>query len=632
MNASALIRLLAFATICALGGTPIEARRLPDDVMPLSEVKAGMKGEAYSVVHGFKLERYEVEILGIENGGLPGSAMILGVVAGPGIGQHGIVAGMSGSPVYIDGKIIGALSYGFQFAYRPIAGITPIESMLPLLDALDEAPLTAVASTALPERNAQAFGWDWRAEWEAYSGFESIAKAPEPVDFRATSSELMSELGSEPLRMIPLVSPFYVSGLSGPGNSELKAFFAARGLSLMPMGSSAGSSSTPDEPSPPMVAGSALAIPIMTGDLSISAVGTATYRSGDKILGFGHPGFSRGRMNAPMSQAMIIGYMQSYALSFKLAESREIVGSVRQDNRFGVGGVFGEAPPQIEVSVKVDGAAANPARTYHYSIWQDRDFAPMFSMVAIMESIGAATAPAGEVTGECTYRIRLSDGREIVKTDRTSSQGGLGMIFGRALQQDMFLLMRNPFEQADVVSIDVDVKVDEGYRFADLIAAEPRYEQLMPGDPLVLDTRWRPYRGSEYSRTLTVALPEDLKAGLYVVHLADAETAQQIDQVHNRGRYRVRDLQEIIDVVNSLEYPEDRISVFVFEPKVGMSIQGESIESVPGSIERLMARSAPEDLADTVIGRKIQVDSFNSDIPVRGQASFVIEVSPYLPR
>jgi hypothetical protein len=337
-------------------------------------------------------------------------------------------------------------------------------------------------------------------------------------------------------------------------------------------------------------------------------------------------------MNAPMSQALIIGYMQSYALSFKLAESREIVGAVRQDNRFGVGGVFGEAPPQIDVSVKVDGEAANPPRTYHYSIWEDRDFAPMFAMVALMESVGAATAPAGEVTGACTWRIHLADGREIVKTERSSSLAGLGPRFGRALLQDMFLLLRNPFEQADVESIEIEVNVDHGYRNDQLLAAEPRYRRLKPGEPLMVDTRWRPYRGAEYSRILTVDLPEDLNAGSYVVHLADAITTQRIDQTHNRGRYRIRDFDQIVEVVNRLEYPEDRISVFVFEPKIGMSLQGESIEAVPGSIERLVARSAPDDRVDPVIGRSVQRQTFETEAPIEGQATFLIEIAPYLPR
>lgn len=631
MNLTGLIRLLAVATIFAVGGTPAKAGDLPPDVMPLSEVKAGMKGEAFSVVHGFELSRYEVEILGIERGGLPGTDMILATVEGPGIGQHGIVAGMSGSPVYIDGKIIGAVAYGFQFAYRPIAGITPIEAMLPLLDILEE-PASASAGPVDSGAAGPVFGWDWRPAWDAYSGYETVAEPDPAVSLKPTSPELVNTLGSEPLKMVPLSAPFYVSGLTGAAGPELKAFFAARGLSLMPMGSSAGSNEAPDEPSPPMVAGSALAIPIMTGDLTISAVGTATYRSGNKILAFGHPGFSRGDMNAPMAQASIIAYMQSYALSFKLAESRELVGSVTQDRRFGIGGVFGESPPRIGIKVNVSGGAANPPRSYTYSMWEDRDFSPMFAMVALSESIGAATGASGQVTGECTYRIRLADGREIVKTDRSASQGGLGARFARPLMQDMFLLLRNPYEQADVESIEIDVRIDPGYGADQLLNAEPRYDRLESGDPLEIETRWRPYRGAEYDRPLKLELPDDLKPGIYVVHLADANTSRRIDQIHNRGKFRPRNFDQIVEVTQALDYPDNEFRVYCFEPALGLSLQGEPIESIPGSIQAPLARSASDSLADPVIGRLVQSETFDSPTPMGGSATFLIEVAPYLPR
>lgn len=636
MKISHLIRLLAAATIYALAGrTPAVPAELPADVMPLSEVRPGMKGEAFSVVHGFKLERYEIEILGIEHGGLAGTGLILCRVAGPGLEQHGIVAGMSGSPVYIDGKIIGAMAYGFEFAYKPIAGITPIEAMLPVLDLLDEKPADggeAAPAAAGPAAATPASGWDWEPEWQAYSGYQAPEDAVEAAEFRAQSPEAVAVLGSEPLRMVPLSTPFYVSGISPMSAGILKSFFTARGLQLMPAGSSAGSNETPSEPSPPMVAGSALAIPVVTGDLSIAATGTATYRQGNKILAFGHPAFSRGTIRAPLSQAYMIAYMQSYALGFKFGESREIVGSVLQDKQYGIGGVFGEAPPRIEIKVNMGGEASHPARTYNYSIWEDREFAPIFSMVTLSESVRAATAAAGELTGDCTYRIRLADGREIVKTQRASSREGLAESLSEPLLQDMFLLTKNPFGQADIESIEADVDVRPGYRHDQLLWARPRYERLTKDDPLVVQTRWRPYRGEDYDRTIELRLPADLKAGEYVLHLVDAGGARRIDQTHNRGRFRPRNLEEVIKLVGELSYPQTRLTAYVFEPQTGLSLQGRTIEGIPGSIERILAHSANEDLADEVIGRQVGSQPVEFEAPVGGRATFLIEVVPHLPR
>lgn len=635
MKSMGWIRLLALAVFCAGVWGTVEAQELPADVMPLSEVKAGMKGEAFSAVHGYKLERYDVEILGIERGGLAGSAMILALVQGPSIEQHGIVAGMSGSPVYIDGKIIGALAYGFQFAYKGIAGITPIEAMLPVLDLLEKEPVEAAGTNegaARADGAAASAGWDWQPEWEAYSGFAPMPGMGEPMELEPSSPGVVAALGGEPLRMVPLSTPFYVSGLSAPSGSELKSFFDARGLTLMPMGSSAGSNEDPDESAPEMVGGSAIAIPVMSGDLTVAAIGTATYRRGDKIVAFGHPAFMRGSLNAPMAQAYMIAYMQSYALSFKLGESREVIGAIRQDKQFGVGGVFGEAPPRIEMTVDVRGAAAHPARPYRFKIWKDRDFGPMFTMIGLIESMSAAVGSGGELTGDVTYRIHLADGREIVKSDRSTAKGGLPAVFAGPLMQDMFLLMNNPFRQADVASIEVGVEVREGYERDVLLNAEPLYARLASGEKLEVKTRWRRHRGAEYEKTIGVDLPADLRAGRYVVHLADAATSQRVDTMHNRGRFRPRNFEQVVEAVQALEYPENRLMAYVFEPELGMSLQGETVEGIPGSIEGVLTQSAPQNIADPVVGRLIQSESVEFEAPVFGRATFLIEVTPHLPR
>jgi hypothetical protein len=263
-----------------------------------------------------------------------------GARRGANIEKHGIVAGMSGSPVYIDGKIIGALAYGFMFAYRPIAGITPIEDMLPILDLLDDGRSPRGRRQRFPGlAGIPVIGMGLGTEWDC------LCRVPAACGGRPSRCVLSPARPkwfgnwAEPLSMTPLVSPFFVTGMSPASAGDLRDFFRRGGLSLMPAGSSGGSNEQPSEPSPPLVAGSALAIPVMTGDLSIAATGTATYRSAaTAFLPSGIRPF-RGATRAPMSQAYMIAFMQSYMLSFKLGESREIVGTVSQDKEFGIGGV-----------------------------------------------------------------------------------------------------------------------------------------------------------------------------------------------------------------------------------------------------------------------------------------------------
>lgn len=624
------------AVLCAasplLAGAP--GASLPDDCMPLSQIKTGMIGEARSVVHGFDLEKYKVEILGVEEGALPGGSMILARVDGPGLENHGIVAGMSGSPVFIDGKVIGAVAYGWGFAFHPYAGITPIEQMMNVWNRIDEKkekPKSRRGAGGGRSASQAATGWDWTPDWEAYRAQTSLGAGPEPVHLKPHSSGVIKEIGSEPIDLVPLSSPIFISGATSATVTKLQTFFASRGLTLFDGGSSAGSKENPHTASPPMVAGSALGVPIMTGDVTMSSIGTVTYRQGNKLLAFGHPMFFEGPSNAPMAQAYMFGYMQSYNRSFKLGEVREIVGMIHQDRQFGIGGVFGEAPERVGVKVRVGGKAAAHPRDYSFSIWKNPDFLPQLAgIAAVQELFAGSVAEGGDLTTNCNYSIKLADGQIIKKRLRDSSQSGSTAVFSISMLRDLFMMVNNPYEEVDVDSITMDIDTQAGFRVDSLVQAMPRYDRLKPGDSLEIDTLWQPYRGEKYTRRVRVALPKDLRPGMYAIHLADGDAAPRIEQRNEPARFMPTDADQVISLAKRLNYPLDELRVYLIEPSLGLSVKSESMQGAPGSIETLMQSTAASDIQAPIVGRLLSVTKSDFDFPITARASFPLEVVSYV--
>lgn len=623
------------------------ASELPDDCMALADVRIGMIGEARTVAQGFDPEPLRVEIIGIEKGALAGSAMILARVEGPYLEKHGIVAGMSGSPVYIDGKIIGALAYGWSFSYRPIAGITPIESMLSIWDDLDEttdpaadahAASASGASSSKRSASLSLRGWDWASQWDQYQAsifgrdnsrtpMRVLPPRPTIKDPRSYGLDIDS-----PITLEPMTTPLFVSNISAGSYELLENFLSSRGLHLFGAGSSAGSNLSPDVPSPEIVPGSAIGVPFMTGDVTLAGIGTVTYRRGNRLLGFGHPMFFQGAVDVPLSHAYIFGYMQSYATSFKLGEVREIFGSIRQDRQFAIGGVFGPGPERLDLRIAVGGEAASNPHTYNFSVWEDRNFTPILTaLIAVGEAFRGSISAGGDLTATCHYTIDLADGTRIEKHLINSSRQSTSTPFSMALLRDLFMLTDNPYRMANVESITMEIDARPVYGFKSLIKAQPRYRSVRPGDDLLIDMIWEPYRGERHSETLRVELPDDIRPGAYVIHIADSGVAQRIDTMHKPGQFAPRDYAETIALAKRLNYPDNRLSVYLFRPELSVGLYSETFEGLPGSIGDLMEASAPSEIKSPVIGRLISKRKIDYSMPINGSSSFTIEVAHHIP-
>ena len=637
-------------TACSLTGSPEpSAEPLPEAFMPSDQVRAGMRAVGYTVFRGYEIEAFEVEILGVEHHAMAKTNMILGRVHSPEFSDHGIAQGMSGSPIYIDGKLIGALAYGWSFSYQPICGITPIERMWTVWNNIGREGLLHpkrpgarsgdASGRVLTSRNPGAAastrqgGWDWEADLADYRAMLEGTAAPSTASglgWRPTNPAVAGMEGE----LVPLASPLYLSSVSPRAGRMLSNFFAAQGISVINVGGMAGvgAQRSGGEPAPRIEAGSALGVPLVTGDLSISGVGTVTYREGDRLLAFGHPMFGRGPAHMPLAPARMFEILRNYNTSFKLGEVGEPVGHIDQDRLFAVGGVLGPPPRSVPLTVSIRGSAVSDPQTFHFSLWEDSLYLPTFGLSCMAEAFDASVSGGGEQTARCSYEILLRDGRRFHKRQIDSSDGPAVISTLSSLLQDLYLLYDNPFAEGELASIDVRFDVEPGLHEEALIGLSAPHTTLEAGETIQLRARFQPWRAPEYERSISFALPADLAPGFYILHMTDASGSQRILRARQPALFSPRSFDDVLELVDFAPPLQTSIELGLYEPVLGTDVSGHSLGSLPSSVEPIVQKTAPPlDLGETV-GRRVAGDTLRLAAPVYGSQSMLIEVVAHLDR
>ncbi|HOE96575.1 MAG TPA: SpoIVB peptidase S55 domain-containing protein [Candidatus Sumerlaeota bacterium] len=623
---SCRLALLSLLAVAVAGAGAQGAEPLPAAFMPSSEVRPGMRGEGRTVFRGFDVETFQAEILGVDHNAYPGSNMILARLSGPLLEQHGVVAGMSGSPVFIDGRLIGAVAYGWSFAYHPYCGITPIEDMWSVWNKVDEAPATTRMA-----RNGAGRPWNYREAWDAYQrrlAGEPAEAQPPPTGFRPSLPQFRGLEGE----MRPLMTPVFVSSASPRTRDRLGRFLAGRGLELFAAGGLTGADAAAPMDAPPLQAGSSLGVPMITGDLMLGGVGTVTWADGDRIIAFGHPMYALGPTNAPMSPSRVLGFMQSYNRSFKLAEVGPAIGTITQDRLFAVAGRVGPTPGQVEVRAEIVGEAAHRAREFRFKIWDHPDFMPMMVVTALEEAYLSSVSEAGDYTARTVTRIRMRDGREIEKSFVASSDVFTILSASYEMMFDLFLLTENPFRVGQIDRIDMRTEVNPGIRRDSMLWMEPEYSRYEPGELVQIRARFQEYLGPEYDRVLELRLPEDLKPGTYVLHVADASTAVRIESMARPGQFLADDFDDLIRIARASHVPEDKLYLYLYEPALGVDLLEHSLGGMPVSVESLIQATAPAGLQSMSVGRLAQTQTYDFPAPVYGAQTLLLDVVEHVQR
>ena len=509
---------------------------------PLAEVKRGMRGVAYTVFEGVNPEPMQVEILGLLRDALgPGQDMILARLHGDKPEYTGVVAGMSGSPVYIDGRLVGALSYRIgQFSKEPIAGITPIESMLQVRDE-DGAAGMRLASVS-----------------KEFEGQPQMRAIETPLVMGGFSQETVERFGDR-----------------------------FRAMGLTPVVGLGGADSAAVQPEP-LVPGSAVSAVLVRGDLSMAGTCTVTYVDPKRLLACGHPITQYGPVDMPMTKATVLASLASPLNAFKIINTTETVGAFTEDRASAIMGRFGLEARMIPVVVEVvpppaDKGAKAEAKTLHFEVLDNRQLTPSAMLVSVYQSLQTNNTAAEELSYRLSGEIDVK-GLPTVRMQGLMAQNELNpaTINAALLVNDRFSkVYGNALDQPVVTGVRLKAEAIPARMTAVLESARLSRMEVRAGDEIEVEAMVHPYQSEARMVRVKVKLPEDLAAGSMRVVVSDGAT---VDRLTTKiGAERSVGLADTVAALNRM-HANDRVYVTLLDHATQAVLEGEALPQMPLSM------------------------------------------------
>lgn len=528
-----------FALLLAVSVTP-SAPAL--DTLRPEQLKPGMKGYGLSVFKGTEPERFDVEIIGVLKNAFPKQDMILIRLAGAQLEKHKVIAGMSGSPIYIDDKLIGALAYGWNFQNDPVAGVTPIHNML------------AQLNTVQPKRASSA------------------SVAPVTPTLVAGRDDLAAPR--------PLLTPLSLGGFSPRVIEMIAEKF--RPFGLLPVAGGGGSSGVASLPRGHIEPGGAIGVELIRGDLNATAIGTATYVDKNRILAFGHPFFLGGTVEAPAVQAEVHGILSSMAESFKLASSVADVGSMVGDWQSCIVADTKRKADMIPLAIHVTNRDTGQTEQYQMEIIRNEAFSAMLTQVAIAQAVFAASSSSGDTTAHIAIRAELT-GRTLDFSDTFFNPAG-GLLDQSALMP-LVQLFNTPFGDPTVKRIDVTVDASLTRQTAEIKRAYFSKSEVERGEHVPLHVVVKPFGQPEITKTIEIEVPAatDSMRVLAVTVVAGDDAPADVAPPDS--------LDDFLDALQKRHRSTELVAV-VQSPGQGLQYRGKLLKNLPASVRTVLDDSS----------------------------------------
>lgn len=556
-------------TICSL--FLFAAAAVAGPIMTVDQVRKGMKGYGLTVFEGNKVEKFDVEIIGVLHNIGPDQDIILANVDSAVVRRAGVIAGMSGSPIYIDGKLLGALAYGWQFSKEPIAGITPIQQMLKIADAgRSSGALEAATPRATTTEFLQAMA---SAKPEAV--FEKIA-----TSFGATRMST----GLSGAR--PIAVPLSLSSFAPETVQRFGQYLDQMGFVAVPAGTSSGSDTTAQAEKRAFAPGDPVGAVLLSGDFNVAATGTVTHVDGDKVYAFGHPFLDMGQVSFPMAQSEIVTVMPSLASSFKVANTGHIIGALEQDRQSGIMGVVGATANTIPVTLTVDGSG--PARTYHVDVVRHSQLSPLILAMAADTVIANAQRGAGERTVMLDSEIDMKGRPPILLREGWAGAQARGAIPAYLAVVSGYL-MSNEFTDAKIESVKLHLHHDDQLRIAKLMDASiipPESGRISPGDTVKVRATLKPFRGEPFTETFDVKVPESQSPGSAYMLIGSGTALNQVD--FTLVPPDPRDLDQVLAVLKRLR-PSTDLTIGLYSSGEGAVTAGVFLPTLPPTMNAVVS-------------------------------------------
>jgi hypothetical protein len=553
------------------GRQPAAAPTAPLPTIDLDEVKVGQRGYGLSVFAGGEPERFDVEVIGVMRNISPDMSYILARLSGRGLESSGVAAGMSGSPVFLDGRLAGAVSFGWPFSKEAICGITPIALMRDLATLGGPLPMTP----------------------------------PPPVPL---TSLLAGRVPSDLLaRQLSLLRPRLAGAPEGAqsgiewatsGFGEL-----SRGLlrqSLGGVASTGRAAPVPGAGPPEMVPGSAVAAVLVSGDFQLAATGTVTDHLGDRILAFGHPFLGLGPIRVPMAAADVVTVLSSQYTSFKITNLGQTVGAFEQDRKAGIEGRLGAEAPMIPMLLSIGGTASPRssgapgkagagARKFRVQLADVPELLPLLAGSTLLAGLESASYVGGPQDIEMVARFRLESHGDLV-IHQSFDGDNAGTAMAAHLLALAAYLVQNPLERVRIASLDVDVEQSPQPRAASLVAAHLDRTVVHPGERLGVNLELIAYRGDHFRHSFEIQLPRDLPVGRYSLLVGDGASADAARLA--MAPIEPNTFSQALALLRSLHSRRD-LTLLGFYSGAGLSVAGEVMPRLPGSVRSLWSAADP---------------------------------------
>ena len=566
---------------------PAPPRSGPVETMKSSELRPGMKGVAWTVFTGTQPEPVPVEIIGLwKNAWGPAQDIILAKMGGKAI-RTNVAGGMSGSPVYIDGKLIGAVALRLSvFSPDAICGITPIDLMLEIRDFDAGVPSDARTPDKVQMKAGLELPRDMAAQVAAAASRPSLAQ-------------------DSPM-LVPIETPLAFSGFDPSVLHEFAPLFQQLGL----VATQGGASAKLDSPKPAagwqnaLQPGDPVTGVLVSGDMSVTGLGTVTYNDGKRVLAFGHPFFNLGPVEMPMSKGEILFTNASAFQPNKFGNATQIVGALKQDRHSGILGVLGATAEMVPVTLKVrsfnEDNSVRRQKDFHFHVFVQQKWTPYLMMVTLFNSI----AGLNDYREECTYRVSGKvelDGQQKMLLATMQASNELSVPAPMALAGwwgDKFnRLYMNQVNTPRIKSVDATVDLLPDRRIASIENAWIPSSEVAPGEEVPVKVFLRPYRGPRFERTFTFRIPAGLPRGDHRILLSDAET---MNRMQSAAGYMNRfiDLPQLVSLINQ-ERANDKLYVSLVEARPTVYYDDKTLPSLPASVLNVMqtGRSASRPFA-----------------------------------
>jgi hypothetical protein len=537
-------------------------------ILPVEDLRPGMKGVARTVFSGSVPQDFGIEIIGVLPGFTgPRQSTIIAKLSGTNVDKTGVFAGMSGSPVFIDDRLVGAIAYSFPFSKEPICGITPIQQMIDIFE--QGKPKTVRQPRAISFAELASTEWKPLMPKQPVSGGPLIASV-------AAGSPLAAYMGQQ---IQPIATPVVFSGISQESLSLFSAELTRSGL--LPVSGVGGAAEiTPMAPfnEKTLTPGTSVSVQLVRGDYSIAASGTVTFRDGERIYAFGHPFLSLGGSDMPMAESSVVTVIPNAFNSFKLAVPGQMVGTISQDRATGILGHLGRSPKMIPVKINLH-TSRDRDEQFAFEIVNDEFLTPLLLMITVFNSINTRERSLGQSTVSIRGSIAV-EGEKPIELERRFSALNASVMAAASVASPIAELVTSGFDDVKIKGINLDISASEQKNNATLERISLDRTEVNAGETVEVQAYVRTDSGKQFVQRIPVQIPAEISSGALMITVGDGATLQETSGAKT---FVPLDLGQLVSAINKIK-KNDRLYLKLLRPAAGVVIGTSELPNLPPSV------------------------------------------------